>query len=452
MIWSNSYWIVIVFAELLTLLAGGHALLHKKEPRAALLWIVICVSLPFIGALLYLLFGINRSRKRIRQHGKISKSSLIFNTVQNSAGERHLSNSAHIRLGSAVTGLPLVPANIVTPLNNGEQAYPAMLDAIRGARSWIYLCTYIFEHRGIGAEFITALAEAKKRGVEVYVLLDGVGAWYSLNRSYRIVKKHGIHIRKFLPPRFFPPELEVNLRNHRKMLLVDGERGFTGGMNIRQCHLISSVSPAKATRDQMFELKGGILEQIAQVYNEDWFFVSGEKLPPRKFLNNSTGNMHCRVIVDGPDEHINTIINLLVGAFSMAQKKITIVTPYFLPPSELLTALQAAALRGVEVKVLLPLNSNIRFVDWATQNTLPSLIDYGIQFFWQPPPFDHSKLLVIDEHYSLIGSSNLDARSLRLNFELIVEGHFKWSVSTGLKYRYFGSNAPNWLKKLKKRI
>ncbi len=419
--WNNTHWIVIAVAATTTLLAGGHALLHKREPRAALLWIVVSILLPFVGPLLYLLFGINRSWKRIRRLGEKNKSSLVVVPDRATTAHSGLSQIAHIRLGSAVTGLPLLPDNLVTPLANGEQAYPAMLDAIRSARSWIYLCTYIFEHREIGADFITALAEAKKRGVEVYVLLDGVGAWYSLNRTSRILKKHSVRVRTFLPPRLFPPELEINLRNHRKVLLVDGETGFTGGMNIRQCHLVSSAGIEKATRDYMFELKGGILEQMARVVEEDWLFVSGEKLPQRTFPVNLAGTMNCRTVIDGPGIHLNAITNLLVGAFSMAEQRITIVTPYFLPPPELLAALQAAALRGVDVRVLLPSTSNLRYVDWATQKMLPDLIDYNIRFFWQPPPFDHSKLLVIDGHYSLIGSSNLDTRSLRLNFELVVE-------------------------------
>ena len=421
--WQFSLWFLTPLAGVLTLLASGHALLHKRDPRAALLWILICVLLPFLGPLLYVMFGVNRAWRRIRRMGQANQSSLVTppEPVPLAAREALL-EPAQIRLGAAVTGLPLLDGNQVTPLVNGDRAYPVMVDAVRQAREWIYLVVYIFEHRGPGEAFIEALIEAAGRGVEVYVLLDGVGAWYSFDRTRRRLRKGGVHVVSFLPPRLFPPQLQINLRNHRKLLLVDGERGFTGGMNIRACHLIGDQALDRhATRDVMFEVSGPVLAHLEEVFAEDWLFMTGEKLPARLFPQIETGSMKCRPVVDGPGVHIYTLVNLLVGAFSMASQRILIVTPYFLPPPELSAALQAAALRGVEVTLLLPEKSNLRYVDWATRKILPGLLDCGVRVFWQAPPFDHSKLLVIDGYYCIVGSANMDIRSLRLNFELVLE-------------------------------
>lgn len=422
---STLHWIFALFSAgglLLALAASVHALLHKRDPRAALLWILVNIALPYVGALLYVMFGVNRSWRRVRKLEQIHHSSLLAEPdPQLEAAVDTELKASQIRLGAAVTGLPLTNGNDVEPLYNGEGAYPAMLEAIGAARSWIYLAVYIFEDREPGRAFIEALTAAARRGVEVYVLLDGVGAWYSLNRTRRRLKAGGVRVTMFLPPELLPPQLQINLRNHRKILIVDGELGFTGGMNIRAAHQVRSAPPKRATRDTMFRVRGEVLAQMEEVFAEDWLFATGERLPARLFSELHAGDMLCRTIVDGPGVHIYTLINLLVGAFSMASKRILIVTPYFLPPPELTAALQAAALRGVEVVVQLPENSNLPYVDWATKKILPGLIDNGVKVCWGPPPFDHSKLLVIDGYYSLVGSANLDVRSLRLNFELMLE-------------------------------
>ncbi len=419
------HWFVGAFSALgllLALTASIHALLHKRDPRAALLWILVNMTLPYLGALMYVMFGVNRSWQRVRKQERIHHSSLLAEPDASPSPDRDAQlKASQIRLGAAVTGLPLTDDNDVRPLFNGEGAYPEMIAAIAAARSWVYLAVYIFEDRGPGREFIEALTAAAGRGVDVCVLLDGVGAWYSLNRTGRRLRAGGVKVAMFLPPELFPPQLQINLRNHRKILIVDGEVGYTGGMNIRAAHQVRTAPPKRATRDTMFRVRGEVLVQMEEVFAEDWLFATGERLPARLFSEMRAGEMQCRTIVDGPGVHIYTLVNLLVGAFSMASKRILIVTPYFLPPPELTAALQAAALRGVEVVVQLPESSNLPYVDWATKKVLPGLIDNGVRICRGPPPFDHSKLVVIDGYYSLVGSANLDVRSLRLNFEMMLE-------------------------------
>lgn len=416
-------WLIEAFVFITGVATALHALLHKREPRAALLWIVICLFIPLLGPILYLLLGINRIH-RIQKRGAVKTTSHTSFAVPgrpNKPQQDCMPYPEHVLLASTVTGLPLSEGNRVELLTNGEEAYPAMLDAIKCASSWIYLCIYIFEHKEIGRQFIDALTNAVARGVEVRVLLDGIGAWYSFGQTFPMLKAQNVKVAYFLPPRLVPPQLGINLRNHRKILITDDMQGFVGGMNIRQCHLTKTTHPKRAVRDTMFRLQGSILKQVCRVFEDDWLYACGERLPKRQFKATHDGESWCRAITDGPGLHLDTLIKILVGAIGSARHSIEIKTPYFLPPGELISALQSAALRGVEVSVLLPAQNNLPYVHWAMRNMLWQLLQYGIRIYYQPAPFDHSKWFVIDKHYCQIGSANLDARSLRLNFELTVE-------------------------------
>ena len=173
--------------------------------------------------------------------------------------------------------------------------------------------------------------------------------------------------------------------------------------------------------DAHFRLTGSVVKQIERVFYEDWRFSAGERIVPEPTYCVDTGSTICRTIVDGPNEDIDKLSMILVGAVSLARECVSIMTPYFLPSRELIAAMQAAALRGVEVKVLLPSKNNLPFVQWASNNMLWELLQRGVRVYYQPPPFVHTKLFIVDNHYSQIGSANIDPRSLRLNFELMIE-------------------------------
>ena len=417
------YWVFESFVLLLSFSTAVHALLRKREPRASLLWITVCLFIPLLGPILYLLFGINRVHHlhKLGAVKTVSQTSLLSHQTLDESEQHNIHYPNHVLLVSAVTGLPLCAGNKVEMLNNGEEVYPAMLDAINLASDWIYLCMYIFEHKGIGGEFITALQNANKRGVEIRVLLDGVGAYYNFGRTRSQLRKKGIKVAYFLPPSLIPPQLGINMRNHRKMLITDGTVGFIGGMNIRQSHLLITTEVKHHTRDAMFRLQGPVLKQLWNVFEDDWLYAYGEKLPVRNFNSLPDGLSWCRTIADGPGLQLDALLNILIGAIGSAHTSIEIKTPYFLPPRELISALQSAALRGVEVTLLLPVHNNLPYIHWAMRHMLWQLLKYNIKVYYQAPPFDHSKLLVIDQRYCQVGSANLDARSLRLNFELTVE-------------------------------
>ena len=419
---------VLVLAHLVTAaLSGGHALLHKREPSAALGWMSVCLMFPFVGPTLYFLFGINRVHTRARKlRPWVRAVAAAENDIvpeDPALLDLHVPPEfkAHARISYAVTHRPLVGGNRIDILHNGEQAYPAMLQSIESARHYVYLSSYIFEVNRSGRQFVDALAAAVARGVQVRVLLDGVGDLYWWPRASGVLRRRGVRVARFLTPRLIPPAVHFNLRNHRKILVSDGTAAFTGGMNIGDRHLAGNSGNAARVVDVHFRFAGPVVAQIEQVFAEDWRFVTGEQLPASPLPAAHNTPAICRTIVEGPDEDMDKLPMILVGAVSAARERVWIMTPYFLPPRELIAALQAAALRGVEVNIVLPARNNLRFVHWATCNMLGELINTGVHVYYQPPPFVHTKLFLVDDHYAQIGSANLDARSLRLNFELVTE-------------------------------
>ncbi len=385
---------------------------------------------PLAGPAAYFLFGINRVRTRAREMHAMHLLRLgeVYDPLDDVDEPRPGTDADGLpekiqtiaRVADAVARRPLVEGNRVELLHNGEEAYPAMLDAIASARRRVVLATYIFETNETGRRFIDALADAEARGLEVRVLIDGVGEWYSRPRASALLARRGVPVARFLPPRLVPPAIHVNLRNHRKILVVDGEIAFTGGMNIGDRHLAARVDNPKRVIDTHVRLRGPVAAEIESVFREDWQFVTGETLEPLP-RPSPCGDAYCRVLVDGPNEDMDRLAMTLVGIAAIARRRLWIVTPYFLPPAGLTAALQAAAMRGVDVAILLPRNNNLPYMHWATRNMLWELLPRGVRVYYQPGPFVHTKLLVMDDLYVQLGSANIDTRSLRLNFELVVE-------------------------------
>jgi len=406
-----------VAAGLLGLLASGHALLNKRRPRSAFGWIAVCLMFPLAGAVLYYLFGVNRSRRRaqkLRDEG-------YFAAIHSEHADLSADEAGALgRLGEALSGQPLLAGNAVELLRCGEEAYPAMLAAIDSARERILLSTYIFDTDQTGREFADALQRAVQRGVDVRVLLDGFGELYSFPRARRLLRKRGITVRRFLPPRLLPPSVMINLRNHRKILLVDGHTAFTGGMNISDRHRLELPGKGHRVVDIHFTLRGPVVASLQSIFSGDWVFAGGEPVPDTP-VTQRAGPSLCRAIADGPDEELDRLLLLLVGTIGLARRRVAIMTPYFIPPRELLGALQTAALRGVDVSLLLPEHNNLFFMHRATRHLLWELLQRGVRIYFQPGAFVHSKLLLVDDEYAQMGSANLDPRSLRLNFELNVE-------------------------------
>lgn len=402
---------------LAALLTAGHALLNKRDPRSAWAWITACWLFPLGGAVLYLLFGVNRIERRARRElgpapARHAQAGEALPDVPGLKDEvREL-----VRTGRVMTGRPLEAGNTVAPLHNGEEAYPDMLAGIAAAQRTVWLESYIFEPGEIAAAFAEALGAAQRRGVQVRVLLDGLGTAAS---GVELLERQGVPVARFLPLRLWPPMLHVNLRNHHKLLAVDGEVAWVGGMNVSDAHFVTRGRDRIA--DLHFRVAGPVVPQLEAVFAELWRFAAGEPVSPARFTPVSRGGAHCRAITDGPNDEVDRLQLILLAAIANAHQRICIMTPYFIPTPELSAALQSAALRGVEIDIILPRRSDQWWVDCATRRWLTQLVGRQVKVWYRPAPFAHTKLFLMDDYYALIGSANLDPRSLRLNFELVVE-------------------------------
>jgi cardiolipin synthase len=421
---------VAVLALVLSVWASGHAVLHKRDSRSAIAWVGFVWLVPLVGAVLYFIFGINR----IRRQATLLRSNLeryrAHETCAACVPEQlraHLpAHSEHLemlaRVVDGVVERPLLAGNRVEPLVNGDEAYPAMLEAIRQARKTISLETYIFDRDESGLAFAHALGEAARRGVEVRVLIDATGSRYSWPPILHALRREGVKYARFLPS-FTPWHLmSMNMRTHRKILVADGQIGFTGGMNIRVGHCLLR-RPSRPVQDLHFRVEGPAVTQLQEAFADDWLFTTRESLRGDDWFPKleKAGPVFARGVVDGPDEDFEKLRWTLLGALSIARDSVTILTPYFLPDPALVSALNLAAMRGVKVDVILPSRSNLPFVHWASRAMWWQVLKHGCRIWLTPPPFDHSKLMLVDGCWVLLGSANWDPRSLRLNFEYNVE-------------------------------
>ncbi len=416
---------------LVSLLSGGHALLHKRDPRAALGWLVLCLAVPAVGPALYWLLGVNRIRTLARDwqasgrgmHGRPPAACLWVADLASELPFRAENYAALLSLADAVTRRPLLYGNRVQPLHNGEEAYPAMLEAIAAARSSVCLSTYIFDSDATGRRFVEALRSAAARGVEIRVLVDALGERYSRPPARRLLRGSDVRIARFLPPSLSERGIHLNLRNHRKLLVIDGTIGFAGGMNIGDRHLAQREDPRRVV-DIHFRLEGPVVGQMQEAFLEDWQFTTGEPAGELGYPPAVAGaEAFCRGISAGPNEDFEKLNWLVIGALDCARHHVRIMTPYFIPDRALVASINAASLRGVTVEIMLPGRNNLPYVAWATRSYLWELLQYGTRIYYQPPPFVHSKFLLVDESYALVGSANLDPRSLRLNFEFCLEAY-----------------------------
>lgn len=423
------YWIILTFHLVVMPVAALHALVCKRDHRAAMGWIAVIFVFPVAGPLLYFIFGINRLHTKARIFTGRHLPVLRFGyeratrspSTQLDPLTHELPKPYLSIVGGRATGSPLLNGNHFEPLLNGEGFFPALAEAIDAAQHYVLLSTYLFAARGAAGEVIAALGRARARGVKTYVLVDGVGTWYSLRQGVRAMRRKKIKVALFNPPSLLPPSFGINMRNHRKIAVVDDELAFFGGINIDTRHMMEDPRNAKPTEDMQFMARGPVVGELRRLFEYDWQLVTKHTLDLRASPSPPAGDTLCRVIDDGPHDNLNHLAMTLSGNIAAAREQITIMMPYFLPGQEIVSALQAAALRGVRIKVLLPKKSNLPFVDWATRNMLWELLLWDIEVYLKPAPFAHTKLLTIDQHYVMAGSANLDARSLRLNFELGVE-------------------------------
>ncbi|CAA0092056.1 Major cardiolipin synthase ClsA [BD1-7 clade bacterium] len=439
---ENQIFLAVVFV--MSTAAALHVLVYKRNARSAFGWLGLILVSPLIGAIVYYLFGINRiSDKLLRKDvsGPVTRYDYETRKRLEEAANQNPQVAAVYNTGNYL-GYNDPAWACITPYYDGGNAYVEMLAAIETAQVSITLCSYIFHLDEVGKKFIDALIRAHQRGVVVRVLIDAVGSNKKQLRLLRRFKKAGISARRFLP--VLMKTHFSNLRNHRKILVVDGVVGFTGGLNIGRIYW-PEIARDDTVLDFHCRLTGPIVSQLQQVFVDDWYFVTREELQgpnwfPEPGRNDSSRQdsghsdsvwhnedelpdnaVLTRLICDGPIYSEERILWHFLNAINAARHHIRIITPYFLPPESLIAALCSASMRGVRVDIVTPLAVDHVIMRWALQGSAQDLLEKGCHLWRTPAPFDHTKLLLIDDTYVSFGSSNWDARSLRLNFEVNIE-------------------------------
>ncbi|HWM93605.1 MAG TPA: phospholipase D-like domain-containing protein [Thermoanaerobaculia bacterium] len=406
---------------------AGHALINHRSLPTAFSWALSCIALPIVGPLLYLIFGarvIARTGLILKTltmplHGAATETPTeTLSTFMKTSGYEHLG-----RLGEQISPFPLCAGNKIIPLSNGSEAYPEMLSAIDSASRTIALSTYHFASDEIGARFERALCSAASRGVSVRVLVDFCGAWLQWSSIVLRLRRLGVAAQHFNPPTGMDAFRSLNFRYHRKLLLVDGLLGFTGGMNIRDSYL-AEKKLYRLNQDVHFRIEGPIVHQMHRTFAADWFFASGEALPAAEWFPHlrPVGTSYARGVISGPDATLQSNYKMILGALSVARETVLVMTPFFLPDETLLHTLCLTSLRGVDVRLILS-GDNFSIIHRAQLAVMQWLLEAGVRVFVASPPFNHAKLMTIDGHWSLIGSTNWDPRSLKFNFEFDLEIH-----------------------------
>lgn len=427
----SDYWPHIAFALSLLIgaLAAIHAAMTKTDVRAAIGWVGVILLSPFFGALIYIIAGINRIRKdqvsqqrdaSLRDDADVDLPTLS-DVVPWSAPQFV---SLH-QLGDQISHFMLHQGNQIDILQGGDETYPAMIEAINSAQQTIALQSYIFDNDSEGLKVAEALANAHDRGVQIRVLIDAVGAKYSRPPITRALRARGIRTALFMTNPLGLRMPYANLRSHRKILVIDGKVGFTGGMNIRG-EFVRQRSDVDPDRDTHFRFEGPVVQQLMTVFLHDWQFTTEESLPydiwcPKNVIIKDQAAYPARGIRSGPDRSLGSNHSMLLGAFAVAQHHIRIQSPYFLPDAALLAAINTAARRGIQVDIVIPGKNNLRLVNYAMMAQIDQVIRSGCNVWVCRGTFNHSKLITVDDAWSYVGSSNLDPRSLRLNFEFDVE-------------------------------
>ncbi len=411
-------------------LATAHIVLRKRDVRAAIGWTGFVWFVPFIGTFAYVVLGVNRIQReavRLRRTWAQTAGGRQCDATRRQwdtlFGPEIPSGNLYPKLVPLATlirnvsRMRMTSGNDVRPLLTGSAATDAMLSSIETATKTIGLETYIFHSGPLGQRFIAALSRATRRGVQVRVLVDGFGSLYGLSRIQHHLSRAGVPCARF-GRRSLRAIPYLNLRQHRKLLLIDGELAFTGGMNINEA-LVDS-RPGKRIEDLHFEVRGPAVEQMSHLFAEDWSFATRETLEGADWFKPGVpqGDVFIQSVPDGPDEDLDTMRWALLGAVAGAERAIRLQSPYFLPDPDLQAALCVASMRGVGVQILVPAANNVQLVRWASFPTLGVLASHGCEIRETQGAFDHSKLALVDDAWTMIGSSNLDPRSLRLNFEL----------------------------------
>jgi cardiolipin synthase len=413
---SQSGWILsplltyLGFALALVLLA--HLLQQQRSPSSTMAWLLVILLLPYLGVPLYLMFGGRKMRRMARRKEQVyaHSSGIASASLPGGAAARTL----------ASFGLPPATAeNQVTLVQTGEEAYRQLCQLIAEATLSIDITTYILGTDAVGRTLVERLAQRAAEGVDVRLLLDSVGSWRVHRRFLAPLRAAGARVAFFMPVIHVPFRGRANLRNHRKLVVVDNRRAIIGGMNLAGDYMGPTPEP-KRWRDLSLVLAGPAVADLSDLFRSDWRFATGEDLGPAPRVATLPLASDCaaQVVASGPDVAGDPLYETLLAVLFKASRRIWVVTPYFVPDEMLARALELAARRGVDVRLILPHHSNHRSADLARVGFLRQIYNAGGRILLYDPVMLHAKAVIVDEELAIIGSANMDMRSLFLNYEV----------------------------------
>jgi len=408
------------FAYLLWIVAW--IVLQKREPVATLSWVLSLAALPYLGLLIYYLLGPQKVKRQRLRRGRSRSGMEHYSSV--CPPDADCTELA--KVAQATSGMPPSSATEVDWLVDGAATYAAILAAVAQARDHVHVEYYIFNDDRSGTALRDALVERARAGVKVRLLLDAVGSSRVRLRFLRPLLEAGGEAVWFHPTQLLKPFKRpwVNMRTHRKLVVVDGRVAFTGGINVTDEE--NEQLRGDAYRDLHMRVEGHVVRNLQLVFIEDWIYATGQgraefeaqDLWPKDMPGRAQGRIDAQVLVSGPDSSWETIHRLHVAAIHEANERVWLVTPYFVPGEAARMALTSAALGGLDVRLLVPTISDSRLVTWAARSYFDELLEAGVRIFEYGPRMLHTKAFVADDEVCICGSANFDNRSFRLNFEL----------------------------------
>ncbi|MCL3779825.1 cardiolipin synthase [Prolixibacteraceae bacterium JC049] len=420
---TSGYVITMIFISVTVIM-------ENRSPHRAISWIVVLALIPVGGVILYLFFGQTYRKQKIfsrkglkngLEHlNKLAKQQLVmvkkmsFNNERSIKGKKHLMKLLLNNSSALITD-----NNQVKLLHNGDQTFAHIIQALEQARHHIHLEYYIIEDDKIGKIIKNLLITKAIQGVQVRVIFDDVGSWGISKRFKKELKQNGVEIRAFMPVSFPWFTSRVNYRNHRKIIVVDGQIGFLGGLNIADRY-IDGIPGIGSWRDTHVQIKGDAVATIQMQFISHWYFCSEQLLPLDEYIidNPPSQGVVTQISASGPDSDWESISQAYFTAISTANRSVFIATPYFMPTADILTAIKTAAMKGVDIRLLIPEKSDTVIPKWCTESYIEELLEAGVRVFRFKNGFYHSKLMMVDGVWSSVGTANMDFRSLETNFEI----------------------------------
>lgn len=414
---------------LLIHLSGGvaalHAVLHTRTSQGAVAWAVALVTMPYLTLIPYLFLGQSHFSGYIDARRSGNRQMRALAALPDTRADPEASRRATDALGrdaalafDRMSGMPLLSGNHVRTLINGTATFDAIVAALDAAQDYVIVQFFVVRHDALGQRIKQALLACRARGVRAYLLYDGIGSHELSGRYVRELRQAGVEVHKFATRRFVN-RFQLNFRNHRKIVVIDGQRAFVGGHNIGVEYL-GEKPPLSPWRDTHIDISGPVVASIQFVFVEDWFWAT--QRVPDVVLSDVThsANMCCQAIVSGPADEFETCSLFFVNAINAAKQRIWLTSPYFVPDEAVFSALKLAVMRGVDVRILIPSRRDHVMVFSASNVYANDAVRAGVRMFRYQPGFLHQKVVLIDDIAAAVGSPNLDNRSFRLNFELTV--------------------------------